>query len=163
MVDSNDDGTVTFALNHGNLPELRVSAQYEEMARAYKGNKASMNRREKEALLYAREKVERAQGYIEAVKQRRHTLFVTMKAIIAIQHRFFVDGDEADLRPMTLKGCRRPHRAGYLHHQSCEQHQVCPDALGHVPIALLLYRRLRRPIAEKNSPPATSKWRSRRS
>ena len=103
LVDSNDDGTVTFALNHGNLPELRVSAQYEEMARAYKDNKASMNRREKEALLYAREKVERAQGYIEAVKQRRHTLFVTMKAIIAIQHRFFVDGDEADLRPMTLK------------------------------------------------------------
>lgn len=103
LVDSNDDGTVTFALNHGNLPELRVSTQYEEMARAYKDNKASMNRREKEALLYAREKVERAQGYIEAVKQRRHTLFVTMKAIIAIQHRFFVDGDEADLRPMTLK------------------------------------------------------------
>lgn len=103
LVDSNDDGTVTFALNHGNLPELRVSAQYEEMARAYKDNKASMNRREKEALLYAREKVECAQGYIEAVKQRRHTLFVTMKAIIAIQHRFFVDGDEADLRPMTLK------------------------------------------------------------
>lgn len=102
LVDSNDDGTVTFVLNHGNLPELRVSVQYEEMARAYKDNKASMNRREKEALLYAREKVERAQGYIEAVKQRRHTLFVTMKAIIAIQHRFFVDGDEADLRPMTL-------------------------------------------------------------
>ena len=42
LVDSNDDGTVTFALNHGNLPELRVSAQYEEMARAYKDNKASM-------------------------------------------------------------------------------------------------------------------------
>lgn len=47
LVDSNDDGTVTFALNHGNLPELRVSAQYEEMARAYKDNKASMNRRER--------------------------------------------------------------------------------------------------------------------
>ncbi len=103
IVDTNDDGSITFSLNHGNLPELRVSEQYEGMVRAYKDNKSSMSRSQKEALLYAREKVERAKGYIEAVKQRRHTLYLTMKAIIAIQHKFFVDGDEADLRPMALK------------------------------------------------------------
>ncbi len=49
------------------------------------------------------EKVDKAQGFIEAVKQRRHTLQVTMKAIIDIQRRFFQDGDEADLKPMILK------------------------------------------------------------
>ena len=103
IVDTNDDGSVTFTLNHGHLPELRVSPAYAEMADTYKNNKAGMNRKEKEALLYAREKVERAQGYIEAIRQRRHTLYVTMKAIIAIQHKFFLDGDEADLRPMALK------------------------------------------------------------
>lgn len=103
LVETGDDGSVSFTLNHGNLPELRVSPQYEEMVRAYRDNKAGMNRREKEALLYAREKVARAQGYIEAVRQRRHTLYVTMKAIISLQHKFFVDGDEADLRPMALK------------------------------------------------------------
>ena len=103
IVETGDDGSVSFTLNHGNLPELRVSPQYEEMVRAYRDNKAGMNRREKEALLYAREKVARAQGYIEAVRQRRHTLCVTMKAIISLQHKFFVDGDEADLRPMALK------------------------------------------------------------
>lgn len=103
IVETGDDGSVSFTLNHGNLPELRVSPQYEEMVRAYHDNKAGMNRREKEALLYAREKVARAQGYIEAVRQRRHTLYVTMKAIISLQHKFFVDGDEADLRPMALK------------------------------------------------------------
>jgi len=54
-------------------------------------------------VLDAKGKVEKAQGYIEAIKQRRHTLSTTMKAIIDIQHKFFVDGDEADLRPMILK------------------------------------------------------------
>ena len=62
-----------------------------------------MSRQDKEALLYAKEKVDKAQGFIEAIKQRRHTLIVTMKAIIDIQRQFFMDGDEADLKPMILK------------------------------------------------------------
>lgn len=62
-----------------------------------------MNRQEKEALLYAKQKVDKAQGYIEAIKQRRHTLYVTMRAIINWQRAFFLDGDETDLKPMILK------------------------------------------------------------
>lgn len=103
IVDTDDDGNVTFTLNRGNLPELHVSPSFTDMIEAYKGNRQSMNRQAKEALLYAREKVDRAQGYIEAIRQRRHTLSVTMKAIIDIQHKFFVSGDEADLKPMVLK------------------------------------------------------------
>lgn len=103
IVDTNDDGSITFTLNRGNLPELRVSPSFAEMVETYRNNKAGMSRQAKEALLYAREKVEKAQGYIEAVRQRRHTLHVTMKAIIEIQRKFFLDGDEADLKPMILK------------------------------------------------------------
>ena len=44
-----------------------------------------------------------AQRFIEAIRVRRHTLTVTMRAIIQWQHRFFEDGDEASLRPMILK------------------------------------------------------------
>ena len=73
------------------------------MVDTYKNNRKGMSRSEKEALLYAKEKVDKAQGYIEAIKQRRHTLYVTMKAIINWQHKFFTDGDEADLKPMILK------------------------------------------------------------
>ena len=79
IIDTEDDGTVTFSLNHGNLPELHVSQTFNDMMETYRNNKANMNRQEKEALLYAKEKVEKAQGFIEAVKQRRHTLQVTMK------------------------------------------------------------------------------------
>ena len=62
-----------------------------------------MSWQDKEALLYAKEKVDKARGFIEAIRQRRHTLIVTMKAIIERQKAFFLDGDEADLKPMILK------------------------------------------------------------
>ena len=103
IVDTTDDGTVTFYLNRGNIPELKISPSFADMVSAYKNNRDGMSRQEKEALLYAKEKVDKAQGFIDAVKQRRHTLYITMKAIIDWQHRFFQDGDEADLKPMILK------------------------------------------------------------
>ena len=103
IVDTDDNGNVTFTLNGGNIPELKVSPSFAEMMETYKNNKASMSRRDKEALLYAKEKVERARGYIEAIKVRRRTLTITMQAIIDWQRKFFQDGDEADLKPMILK------------------------------------------------------------
>ena len=103
IVDTDDDGRVSFHLSRGNIPRLMVSPTFADMVDHYRNNKANMTKGEKEALLYAKEKVEKAQGYIEAIKQRRHTLSVTMQAIIDIQRKFFVEGDEADLRPMILK------------------------------------------------------------
>lgn len=103
IIDTNDDGSITFTLNRGNVPELTVSPSFTDMIDTYKKHKEKMSRQDKEALLYAKEKVDKAQGFIEAIKQRRHTLIVTMKAIIDIQRQFFMDGDEADLKPMILK------------------------------------------------------------
>lgn len=103
IVDTADDGTITFMLNRGNMPELTVSPSFTDMIETYKKHKDQMSRKDKEALLYAKEKVDKAQGFIEAIKQRRHTLIITMKAIIDIQRQFFLDGDEADLKPMILK------------------------------------------------------------
>ena len=103
IVDTADDGTITFTLNRGNMPELTVSPSFTDMIETYKKHKDQMSRKDKEALLYAKEKVDKAQGFIEAIKQRRHTLIITMKAIIVIQRQFFLDGDEADLKPMILK------------------------------------------------------------
>jgi len=103
IVDTQDDGTVTFALNNGEVPELHVSQSFADTIKEYQNNKQNMSRQMKEALLYTKKKVEAAQGFIEAIKVRRHTLTVTMQAIIKWQHRFFEDGDEASLRPMILK------------------------------------------------------------
>jgi len=103
IVDTQDDGTVTFTLNNGEVPELKVSQSFVDSMKEYQQNKEHLSRQTKEALLYIKKKVDAAQGFIEAVKMRKHTLTITMRAIIQLQHQFFVDGDEASLRPMILK------------------------------------------------------------
>jgi len=103
IVDTLDDGTVTFTLNGGDLPELTVSQSFADSMKEYQQNREHLNRQTKEALLYIKKKVDAAQSFIDAVRTRRHTLTVTMRAIIQLQHQFFVDGDEASLRPMILK------------------------------------------------------------
>lgn len=103
IVDTQDDGTITFTLNNGEVPELKVSQSFVDSMKEYQQNKDNLSRQTKEALLYIKKKVDAAQGFIEAVKVRRHTLSVTMRAIIQLQRQFFIDGDEASLRPMILK------------------------------------------------------------
>ena len=103
IIDTQDDGTVTFTLNSGDIPELHVSQSFSDILREYQTNKENMSRQMKEALLYTKKKVDAAQGFIEAIRVRKRTLTVTMHAIIQWQHRFFEDGDEASLRPMILK------------------------------------------------------------
>ncbi len=41
--------------------------------------------------------------FIDAIKQRQETLFVTMNAIMHYQKEYFLDGDEILLKPMILK------------------------------------------------------------
>lgn len=103
IIDTHDDGSVTFALNHGDVPELTVSQSFVDTLREYQANKEHMSRQMKEALLYTKTKVDAAQNFIAAIRQRQHTLTITMQAIIQWQHSFFEEGDEALLRPMILK------------------------------------------------------------
>jgi RNA polymerase sigma-54 factor len=103
IVDTLDDGTVTFHLNNNEVPELHVSSSFADTLKEYQTNREHMSRQMKEALLYTKKKVDAAQVFIEAMRMRRHTLTVTMQAIIHIQHQFFEDGDESSLRPMILK------------------------------------------------------------
>ena len=103
IIDTQDDGTVTFHLNTADVPELHVSQSFTDTLHEYQNNKENMSRQMKEALLYTKKKVDAAQGFIEAIRVRRHTLTITMKAIIQWQHRYFEEGDESLLRPMILK------------------------------------------------------------
>lgn len=103
IVESDDNGLISFHINQADLPDLYVSPSFEDMINIYRQKKGKISLKEKEALLYAKEKVEKAQNYIEAIRQRRQTLYVTMKAIINHQRKFFLDGDESELKPMILK------------------------------------------------------------
>ena len=103
IVDTDDGGTVSFSLNNANLPELIIEPSFVEELENYKKQKGSMNRMELEAYKFTKDKVEKAQNYIEAIRQRRNTLYTTMHAIIGWQHKFFQSGDETDMQPMILK------------------------------------------------------------
>ena len=103
IIDTQDDGTVTFSLNQAEVPELRISQSFTDTLKQYQSNPAGMSRQMKEALLYTKKKVDAAKGFIEAIKVRQQTLTTTMKAIIRWQHKYFEEGDETLLRPMILK------------------------------------------------------------
>ena len=107
IVDTDDGGTVSFSLNNANLPELIIEPSFVEELERYKQQKDSMNRLEQEAYKFTKDKVEKAQNYIDAIRQRRNTLYTTMHAIIGWQHKFFQTGDETDLQPMILKDIAR--------------------------------------------------------
>ncbi|MBF1055198.1 MAG: RNA polymerase sigma-54 factor, partial [Prevotellaceae bacterium] len=54
IVDTDDEGNVTFTISHGRIPDLKISPAFSEMVDTYRTNRANMNRQEKEALLNAR-------------------------------------------------------------------------------------------------------------
>ena len=103
IVETEDDGNVILSLNNQHVPELRLSREFTEMLDEHTRNKANQSKDAKDALMFLKQKVDAAQGFINAVKQRQQTLLSTMQAIIDLQLPFFQEGDEALLRPMILK------------------------------------------------------------
>ena len=103
FVDTDENGNVTFTLNARNVPELRLSREFTDLLEAHTKNKTNQSRETKDTVLFLKQKIESAQGFINAVKQRQRTLTSTMKAIIELQLPFFQEGDETLLRPMILK------------------------------------------------------------
>ncbi len=98
----NNNGVLELSLNSKNAPELRVSEGYKDMMRAYeRGDKK--NKQQKEAVTFIKQKLDAAKWFIDAIKQRQHTLMQTMHAIIKFQHDFLLTGDESSLKPMILK------------------------------------------------------------
>ncbi|TCZ63403.1 RNA polymerase factor sigma-54 [Flaviaesturariibacter aridisoli] len=98
----NNGGKLELTLNSKNAPELRISEGYRDMLKEYdRGQKK--DRRQKEAVLFIKQKIDSAKWFIDAIKQRQHTLLSTMTAIMNHQQEFFMTGDETSLRPMILK------------------------------------------------------------
>ncbi|MCF8232682.1 MAG: RNA polymerase factor sigma-54 [Bacteroidales bacterium] len=100
---TNDDGELKLHLNSRNAPELNLNRTYLDMLEAYNENKKNQSRQQKEAMMFIKQKIDSAKWFIDAIKQRQHTLYITMKAIMDYQYEYFQTGDEKKLRPMILK------------------------------------------------------------
>jgi RNA polymerase sigma-54 factor len=97
-----NNGKLELSLNSRNAPELKISEGYREMLKDYeKGSKN--DKRQKEAVLFIKHKIDSAKWFIDAIKQRQNTLLLTMNAIMTHQRDFFLTGDETELKPMILK------------------------------------------------------------
>lgn len=96
------DGELELTLNGRNAPELHVSREYNNMLSGYKEAKEK-SKSQKDAVVFIKQKLDAAKWFIEAIKQRQQTLFVTMSAIMHYQSEYFLTGDERNLKPMILK------------------------------------------------------------
>lgn len=81
------EGGIELTLNDGDMPTLSVSDDAMEMI----------------DVDYVRDYVNRGKLFIGAIMQRRHTILRTMQAIIKLQRKYLLTGDETLLRPMRLE------------------------------------------------------------
>ena len=103
LVEAEEDGSISLTLNNGNVPELRLSREFNDMLEEFTTNKENQSKESKDAFFFLKQKVDAAQGFINAIKQRQQTLLTTMQVIIDLQRPFFLEGDETLLKPMILK------------------------------------------------------------
>jgi RNA polymerase sigma-54 factor len=97
-----EDDELKLTLNQRNAPELKVSKQYRNMLESYAANKNG-DKKQKEAILFVKQKIDSAKWFIDAIRQRQNTLLVTMHAILEYQREYFLTGDETKIKPMILK------------------------------------------------------------
>ncbi len=96
----NRDGELVLTLYNGDIPDLHISPEYTQMLKEYSGNANTKDK--KDATLFIRTKIDAANNFINAIKQRNETLSRTMNAIMQQQRDFFLEGDDMALKPMTM-------------------------------------------------------------
>ena len=97
-----DNNLLMLTLNNRNNPILKISNHYNEMLKGYKLDK-NKTKSQREAIQFIKQKLDSAKWFIDAVKQRQETLYVTMRAIMEYQEEYFLSGDEKQIKPMILK------------------------------------------------------------
>ncbi|HCO83547.1 MAG TPA: RNA polymerase sigma-54 factor [Arenibacter sp.] len=96
------DGELELTLNGRNAPELHVSREYNNMLEGYKNSKEK-SKSQKDTVMFIKQKLDAAKWFIDAIRQRQQTLYITMNEIMEYQKEYFLTGDERKLRPMILK------------------------------------------------------------
>ena len=102
-VQVDEEDRVEFTLNSRNAPVLKISKEFQNLISLNKEKKGDISKENHQALLFAKQKLDSARWFINAIQQRQKTLILTMSAIVKKQKYYFISGDEKDLRPMILK------------------------------------------------------------
>jgi RNA polymerase sigma-54 factor len=89
------EGEYLIFINDANLPRLKLSKSYQDIAR----DKKKFDGESKE---FITSRLSAAQWLIQAIEQRRQTMLKVMHFIVDRQREFFEKGEQA-LRPLTLR------------------------------------------------------------
>lgn len=100
---SNRDGDLELSLHSKNAPDLYINDHYKDLLKSAKRNNGLSKRKDKEALVFIKQKLDSAKWFIDAIRQRQDTLYRTMYAILQYQYDYFSTGDAKKLKPMILK------------------------------------------------------------
>lgn len=76
------NGELILSMNNRGIPDMRINREYVEMFQDYAGNKANQTTQMKEAVQFVKQKLDSAQWFIDAIRQRQETLQRTMETII---------------------------------------------------------------------------------
>ena len=97
------DNQLTLSLNNSTIPMLRVNQTYVNLFQDFVSNKVNQTQSMKDAVLFAKQKLDAAKSFIDAVKQREETLLKVTSTIVNYQKKYFFEGSDSFLRPMTMK------------------------------------------------------------
>ena len=98
---TNNGDKLELSLNSWNNYDLRVSNSFSSIMDSMAKQKKT--KKQREAISFVKQKVDSAKWFIDAIEQRQHTLYSTMKAIMDYQYEYFLTGDDTKLKPMILK------------------------------------------------------------
>ncbi len=98
----NNDGKLELSLNSRNAPDLKINDTYKDMMKDYSKTRKK-DKKQKEAVMFIKQKIDSAKWFIDAIKQRQQTMLKTMGTILRYQYEYFLTGDETKLKPMILK------------------------------------------------------------
>lgn len=105
-----EEQNINILLNNGNIPELRVNREFNDILQQYQAQ-TTHTKQEKDTIAFIKDRIDSARWFIDAIRQRNETLLRTMRTIVAIQRDYFLEGDEALIKPMILKDVA--DRTGY--------------------------------------------------
>ena len=97
ILSQDEDGTHV-SLARERSSKLCISSSWKKMV--YDTEKSQTDNRSKQ---YLKSKLNAAEWFVNAIRQRENTMLKVMEAIVRLQQDFFVEGDITKLKPMILK------------------------------------------------------------
>jgi len=93
-----EDDVMQVSLARERSSKLSISSSWKKMV--YDTEKSQTDNRSKQ---YLKSKLNAAEWFVNAIRQRESTMLKVMEAIVRLQHDYFQEGDITRLKPMILK------------------------------------------------------------